>query len=198
MAVLLACSACNGPAPIRDGADIPLPGPIFLPGPSEDRFITDRGRPVLRTRSAPDASGRWTTLTEGPGERTRLTLGRRPDGAVLLHTLESGARVIACDPPLEIEPAPGRAGLVRETACRLDGDPGRASAVMGTDPDLGDAWVALSLEFTVSSMTVRRRFSWRLDTTGDGGRVAEERAVLRVTVLGVPVRTWSRSMTRTP
>lgn len=200
-ACLFACSACTGPTAILPAdPGLTLPGRVFQPGPSEDRFITDRGQPVSRIRSAPDASGRWTTQTEGPDEQTRLTLSRRPDGTVVLHSLESGGRRIECDPPLEIEPPPGHPGIVHETACRLDGDPGRASAVMGTDPDLGHGWVALGLEFTVSTLTVRRRFGWRFDTTTDRDHdsIAEERVTLRVTVLGVPVRTWSRSMTRQP
>lgn len=194
-ATLLVCTACARPIRIMPASETVLAGRIFVPGPSEDRFVTDRGEHVVRTRSGPDASGRWTSLTDGPGERTLLTLQRRPDGTVLLHALESNGRLIECDPPLEIEPGPGRSGLSHETGCRLDGDAGRASAVMGADPDLGPGWVALGLEFGVAPATVRRRFSWRLDPSGG---IAEERAVLRVTVLGVPVRSWSRSMTREP
>lgn len=198
-AAACACVGCAGPPAISPDGDAALAGRIFEPGPSEDRFVTDRGESVVRTRSAPDGTGRWTSLTEGPGERTLLTLERRTDGTVLLHTLESNGRLIGCDPALEVEPAPGRTGLAHATDCRLDGDAGRASAVMGPDPDLGPGWVALGLEFEVGPVTVRRRFSWRLEpASNQTPGIAEERAVLRVTVLGVPVRSWTRTMTRQP
>lgn len=193
----LACVGCSGPGVIAPDGDAALAGRVFEPGPSEDRFLTEGGEEVVRTRSASDPAGRWTSLTDGPGERTLLTLQRDADGTVLLLALESNGRLIECDPPLQIEPAPGLAGLSHTTECRLDGEPGRASGVMGPDPDLGPGWVALSLEFEVAPLTVRRRFSWRLDP-GPASVIVEERAVLRVTLLGVPVRSWTRSMTLQP
>jgi hypothetical protein len=194
-AAALAGAGCASRPAITPDGDTALAGRIFEPGPSEDRFVTDRGETVVRTRTAPDDAGRWMSLTDGPGERTRLTLERRSDGTVVLHKLESNGRLIECDPALEIEPGPGRAGLSHATDCRLDGDAGGASAVMGPDPDLGPGFVTLGLEFEVGPVTVRRRFRWRLDAESG---IAEERAVLRVTVLGVPVRSWTRSMTRQP
>lgn len=198
-AAALAVAGCASQPVITPEGSAALAGRIFEPGPSEDRFVTDRGEAVVRTRSAPDNAGQWISLTDGPGEQTRLTLERRSDGTVVLHALESGGRLIECDPALEIEPGPGQAGLSHTTDCRLDGDAGRASAVMGPDSELGPDWVALALEFNVGPVSVRRRFSWRVQSgPNSASGIAQERAVLRVTVLGVPVRSWTRLMTRQP
>lgn len=169
--------------------------PIFVEGPSVDRFVTDRGEPVVRTRTAPDESGRWTSLTEGPGERSLLTLQRLDDGTVVLLSLDSGDRNIVCDPPLVIEPPlteAWRADPV-STSARMDGSAATATAML-TPLDLPEGpWVRLELVIDAPPVVARRRFDWRLQTpTG----IIEERADLRVTLLGVPVRGWSRRMTR--
>lgn len=190
---------CTGaPRPVASPdllASAPPRTAIFVEGPSIDRFVTDRGEPVVRTRSGPDELGRWTSLTEGPGERSLLTLQRLDDGTVVLWTLDSGDRTIECDPPLVIEPpaASARWGEPVSTPARMDGSRATATATL-TPLDLPDGqWVRLELVFDAAPVVARRRFDWRLEP---GTGIVEERADLRVTLLGVPVRGWSRRMQR--
>lgn len=187
---LSGCAGAGGLTPTHTGQST-LVAPVFVPGPSEDRFASDAGA-VIRQRGAPDGGGVWTSTTRGPGEDSVLTLGHTADGSVLLISLVSGDRDVVCEPPLVIEPGARSLPHTAETACTVDGRPGTARALLEPAPDLGDGWVRLTLEFSAGPVTARRRFDWRL-AGADG--IAEERAELRVTVFGVPVRSWSRSMT---
>lgn len=202
MAACLLAAGCAAPGP-GDGLTVapagtasPLTSPVFEPGPSEDRFDSERG-PVVRVRSAMDADGVWTSTTAGADETSVLTLRRGPDGAVLLLGLESGDRDVVCDPGLAIEPGGGVVPHWAETGCAVDGRRGtaRAELVPLEGPaDAGERWVRLTLEFEAFPITARRRFDWLLTPAG---RIAEERAALDVRVLGVPVRSNERTMTRT-
>lgn len=199
---LLAYTSAAGCA----GRPAPLPGvagrlgpAVFAPGPSADRFASEDG-PVTRTRTAIDGDGVWTSTTEGPGERSVLTLVRAPDGGVLLRSLVSGDRDVVCEPGLVIEPGDGVLPHRAETACTIDGRAGTAEATLtmadaGGGADAATDRLALTLTFRASPVVATRRFEWR---RGPGGLIEAEQAELRVTVLGVPVRGWSRTMTREP
>lgn len=202
MAACLLAAGCAAPEPggglavAPGGAGSRLTSPVFEPGPSEDRFDSEEG-PVVRVRSAMDADGVWTSTTAGPDETSVLTLRRGPDGVVLLLGLESGDRDVVCDPGLAIEPAGGVLPHRAETGCAIDGRRGTARAELvplDGPTDTGGLWVRLTLEFEAFPVTARRRFDWRLSPAGG---IAEERATLDVRVLGVPVRSNDRTMTRT-
>lgn len=179
---------------------------VFTPGPSEDRYESADG-PVTRTRTPIDEAGVWTSTTEGPGESSVLTLQRGADGEVLLRSLVSGERDVVCEPGLVVEPGDGVLPHRAEAVCTIDGRSGTAEASLelvendagGGDRLAGDRFaddrVVLTLTFRAAPVVATRRFDWR---RGPGGIIEAEDAELRVTVLGFGVRSWTRSMTRTP
>ena len=184
-------AGCAGPGMSReDAADGRLGARLFEPGPSEDRFLSADG-PVTRTRGAPDEHGAWTSTTEGPGESSVLTLRAGPDGRVSLLRLVSDGREVVCPGGLGLEPGDGVLPFADERPCAIDGRDGVARSLL--EPGETPGTVRLTLEFRAAPAVVRRRFDWRV---GPGGRIASERAELRVTVFGLPVRSWSRSMER--
>jgi hypothetical protein len=194
---LIACFAAIGPGcstPARpDQTAAPparLVASLFEPGPSDDRFRSDAGA-VRRVRSGPDPGGVWTSRTVGPDEDSTLTLGRDADGSVRLLALVSGGRDVVCDPGLVLEPGDRRLPHAAESGCVIDGRSGTARAWLQTDPEAGPGGLVLTLEFEAPPVTARRAFAWRTDAAG---RIVEEHAELGVTVLGLPVRRWSRSM----
>lgn len=188
---LAATVGCAGPG-LRslDAADGRLARAIFEPGPSEDRFESSEGF-VTRVRSAADADGVWTSLTTGPGESSELTLRREDGRGVVLLRLVSDGREVICDNGLAIEPGDGVLPFADEGACTIDGRSGTARSLL--EPGEEPGTVRLTLEFRAAPAVVRRRFDWRTDPDG---RIESELAELRVTVLGLPVRSWSRAMRR--
>lgn len=208
LAACLCAAGCAGPRHPGSGSTpgIRTPGllvtPLFEPGPSTQRFASESG-PVTRVRTAPDASGVWTSTTAGPGETSVLTLRRDAEGGVRLLSLVSGDRDVVCpEPGLVIEPAGGTLPHAAEGPCTIDGKPGTARTTLEEVPgDEHDApepahqRVRLTLEFAAWPATARRTFDWRV---GAGEGILEEHARLGVRVLGVTVRSRSRDMTRTP